>query len=64
VTLLGDVEEATKAVRAAEANLRAARRELRQAIKRAADEGISFARIGRAAGVSGERARQLYETSD
>jgi DNA-directed RNA polymerase sigma subunit (sigma70/sigma32) len=37
-----------------------AREELRIAIRVAHDEGVTFARIGREAGLSLERVRQLY----
>ena len=40
--------------------MQAARDELRAKVRAARDEGLSFAAIGRAAGVSRERAWQLY----
>jgi DNA-directed RNA polymerase sigma subunit (sigma70/sigma32) len=64
VPLLQDVTDAAQAVQALEAEYReqvdAARAELRRRIRLAHDEGIPLARIGRAMGVSRERARQLY----
>ena len=64
VPLLDDVREAAERVRAVEAERQAAvdaaRDELRTAIRAARDEGVTFAAIGRAAGLSLERVRQLY----
>lgn len=63
--LLDDVTDAAQRVRELEreqrAALDAARNELRAKVREARDEGISFAAIGRAAGLSRERVRQLYE---
>jgi K+-sensing histidine kinase KdpD len=64
VALLDDVTAAAERVRQAEAAERrkvdAARERLRQRIRVAHDEGIPFAVIARAAGLSRERVRQLY----
>lgn len=64
VALLDDVSKAAEKVRRAEAEQRrqvdAARDELRAQVRAARDEGIPFAAIGRAAGLSRERVRQLY----
>jgi DNA-directed RNA polymerase sigma subunit (sigma70/sigma32) len=62
--LLDDVTQAAERVRTLELEQRAtmdkAREELRVKVRAAHDEGISFAAIGRAAGLSRERVRQLY----
>jgi hypothetical protein len=64
VPLLDDVAAAAERLRELEREQRAARdaarEELRGTIRAARDEGIPFAVIGRAAGLSRERARQLY----
>lgn len=64
VPLLDDVTEAAEKVRALEREQReamdAARAQLRTKIREARDEGIPFAAIGRAAGLSRERVRQIY----
>ena len=60
VSLLDDVGIAAERVRAAEAERRAAHEVLREKIRTAREEGVSFAAIARAAGLSHERVRQLY----
>lgn len=60
VPLLDDVADAAERMRTAEAERQAAREELREKIRAARKEGIPFAAIGRAAGLSRERVRQLY----
>jgi DNA-directed RNA polymerase sigma subunit (sigma70/sigma32) len=60
VPLLDDVTEAAEGYRRAEEERRQAREQLRARVRAARDEGISFAAIARAAGVSRERVRQLY----
>jgi hypothetical protein len=64
VPLLDDVALAAERVRALEREQREtmekARDELRAKIRDARDEGIPFAVIARAAGLSRERVRQLY----
>jgi hypothetical protein len=64
MALLDDVAQAAEKVRRLEAEQRqlvdAARAELRAQVRAARDEGIPFAAIGRAAGLSRERVRQLY----
>jgi cell division septum initiation protein DivIVA len=60
VPLLDDVAEAAERYREAEQKRRQALEELRAKIRVARDEGISFAAIARAAGVSREYARRLY----
>lgn len=62
--LLDDVTDAAERVRALDrehrAAMDAARGELRAKIREAREEGISFAAIARAAGLSRERIRQIY----
>lgn len=58
--LLDDVSWAAERVRATDEERRAALEELRAKIRAARDEGIPFAVIARAAGLSRERVRQLY----
>mgnify|MGYP003294915250 CR=1 FL=1 len=62
--LLDEVTAAAERVRELEREQRAAmdaaRDELRTKIREAHDEGVPFAAIGRAAGYSRERVRQLY----
>jgi hypothetical protein len=62
--LLDDIADAAQRLRALEAEQRAAmqaaREELREKVRAAHDEGIPFAVIARAAGLSRERVRQLY----
>jgi DNA-directed RNA polymerase specialized sigma24 family protein len=64
VPLLDNVAQAAERVRAVDREQQqavdAARDELRAAIRTARDEGLSFAAIGRAAGLSRQRVRQLY----
>jgi hypothetical protein len=60
VPLLDDVAAAAAAYREAVKQREQARERLREKVRVARDEGISFAAIARAAGVSLERARQLY----
>lgn len=68
VPLLDDVAAAAERVRALDREQRdamdAARRQLRETIRAARDEGVPFAVIGRAAGLSRERIRQLYAADD
>jgi DNA-directed RNA polymerase sigma subunit (sigma70/sigma32) len=59
VTLLRDVAEAAERYKRAEQERQKAREDLRARIMVAADEGIPMSRIGRAAGLSRERVRQL-----
>jgi hypothetical protein len=58
--LLDDVAGAAERMRAKEADAREARQELREKIRTAREEGIPFAVIARAAGISREWARRLY----
>jgi hypothetical protein len=58
--LLDDVAAAAERMRAAEDKRHAALEDLRAKVRAARDEGIPFAAIGRAAGLSRERVRQLY----
>lgn len=60
VSLLDDVADAATRMREAEAERQAAREELREKVRTARNEGIPFAVIARAAGLSRERVRQLY----
>jgi DNA-directed RNA polymerase sigma subunit (sigma70/sigma32) len=60
MTLLDDVASTADRYMRAEENRRKAREELRAKVRAARDEGISFAAIARAAGISRERVRQLY----
>jgi hypothetical protein len=60
VPLLDDVATAAERMRAAEADRQVAREELREKVRAARAEGIPFAVIGRAAGLSRERVRQLH----
>ena len=60
MALLNDVAEAAERYKRAEDERRQAREELRAKVRVARDEGISFAAIARAAGISRERVRQLY----
>jgi DNA-directed RNA polymerase sigma subunit (sigma70/sigma32) len=60
VPLLDDVTEAAERYRRAEEERQQAREQLRARVRAARDEGISFAAIARAAGISRERVRQLY----
>jgi hypothetical protein len=60
VALLGDVAEAAERYRRAEQERQQARDALREKIRIARDEGISFAAIARAAQISREYARRLY----
>jgi hypothetical protein len=60
VPLLEDVAAAAERMRTAEAERQDAREELRERIRAARAEGISFAAIARAAGLSRERVRQLH----
>jgi hypothetical protein len=64
VPLLDNVAQAAERLREVEREQQrtvdAARDELRATIRTARDEGLSFAAIGRAAGLSRQRARQLY----
>lgn len=60
VGLLDDVAEAAERYRRAEDERQQARENLRATVRAARDEGIPFAVIARAAGISRERARQLY----
>jgi DNA-directed RNA polymerase specialized sigma24 family protein len=55
-----DVAEAAERYRNAEAERVRAREELRTKVRLARDEGIPYAAIARAAGVSLERVRQIY----
>jgi hypothetical protein len=58
--LLDDVAEAGKRAREAREEWQQAREELRAKIRTARDEGIPFAVIARAAGISREWTRRLY----
>lgn len=58
--LLDDVAEAAERMRSKEAETQAARGELHEKIRAARDEGIPFAVIARAAGLSREWVRRLY----
>ena len=58
--LLDDVTEAAKRYGEAEEQRQQAREQLRAKVRAARDEGIPFAAIARAAGISRERVRQLY----
>lgn len=58
--LLDDVTAAMNRVREAEEAERQAREELRERVREAHDEGVPLAAIGRAAGLSRERTRQIY----
>jgi hypothetical protein len=60
VPLLDDVTAAADRMRAAEAERRSAQEELRERIRAAHAEGVPFASIARAAGLSRERVRQLH----
>jgi hypothetical protein len=60
VPLLDDVTKAAERYRRAEEERRQAREQLRGTVRTARDEGISFAAIARAAGISRERVRQFY----
>jgi hypothetical protein len=64
VPLLSNVEEAAVAYHEAEAALVAARTTLYAMIVAAAREGIPAARIGRSAGLSRERVRQIVEAHE
>jgi cell division septum initiation protein DivIVA len=58
--LLDDVATAMNRVHEAEEAERQAREELREKVRVAHDEGVPLAAIGRAAGLSRERTRQIY----
>jgi len=60
-SLLGDVEEAARQLRRAQAETRRARARLARAVCAARDEGIPFAVIGRRADLSREGVRKLYQ---
>jgi hypothetical protein len=60
VPLLDDAAEAAKRYRRADQERQEAREALREKIRIARDEGISFAAIARAAQISREYARRLY----
>jgi hypothetical protein len=60
VPLLDDVAEAAERYRRADQERQEAREALREKIRIARDEGISFAAIARAAQISREYARRLY----
>jgi DNA-directed RNA polymerase sigma subunit (sigma70/sigma32) len=57
--LLDRVIAAARELEQAEEDRAKAREKLRQAILRAHEEGVSFAAIGRAAGLSRQRIRQI-----
>jgi hypothetical protein len=61
VALLDNVALAAERVRALEQQRQQAREDLRAKIRAARSEQIPFAAIARAAGLSRERVRQLYE---
>jgi DNA-directed RNA polymerase sigma subunit (sigma70/sigma32) len=61
VPLLEDVAKAAARERQLEEKRLEAREQFIERIRLARDEGISFAKIARAAGLSKERVRQLYE---
>jgi cell division septum initiation protein DivIVA len=58
--LLDDVTDAAERLREKEADASAARQELREKVRAARNEGIAFAVIARAAGLSREWVRRLY----
>jgi hypothetical protein len=60
VPLLDDVAEAAERYRRADEERQQARQDLREKIRIARDEGLSFAAIARAAQISREYARRLY----
>lgn len=60
VSLLDEVAGAAEKVREAETQRRVAQELLRQRIRTARDEGVTFSAIARAANLSHERVRQLY----
>ncbi len=60
MSLLDDVADAAERMRKREAETSAAREELRKKVRAARDEGIPFAVIARAAGLSREWVRRLY----
>jgi hypothetical protein len=57
--LLDEVTTAAREVRESEARAAQARERLREAMRRARAEGLSFAAIGRAAGISRQRVRVI-----
>lgn len=60
VALLDDVTKAAERMRKKEAETGAGRDDLRKKVRAARDEGLSFAAIARAAGLSREWIRRLY----